>query len=355
MARRRKRKRNPAGAKFVIGAGLFVLTGLLVWDSLKTPPRKKRKQLTSCDPRPYEWNAERVAEEVQSLLDAGERDASLISLQVATTLFGIYPEGGPVEFPPAPGAPAAVGCVWSLVTWFVEDKLKITQAAPQDDENNDIQLNLRTVNDWDTYPWEIPSRHPQNEPMPGSFVDAGGYTGDELIKNVLSNAIIMAANAGIDTSTVQGLAHANSSRGRQLRKQMRSSVIGNEFNDGLYGQTDVDKAGGNSEKGITYVMNPKGRGLNWNAYHADNLDRLLRGLAPKRVTNLEGDVLDPHRGNASMLLWIPAIDLRALCDRIPSVQLLEWSDGSSTSQPPPVVRDLGVDLSGVELPGGVGT
>lgn len=353
MARRRKRKRNPAGTKFVIGVGLFVLTGLLVWDSLKAPLPKKRKPLASCDPRPYDWDEDRVREEIQKFIDSGERDASLVSVGVATTLFGRYPEGGLVEFPPAPGVPASVGCVWSLVTWLVEGMLK--QPNPKVDVEENVRWDLRTVGDWDTYPWETPSRHPQNEPMPGVFVDAGGYSGDEIVKRVLSNAVIMAANTGIDTTKVQGLAHANSSRGRQLRKRFRDHITGGAFNDGLYGQTDVDKAGGNREKNINYMMNAKGRGLNWREYHADNLNRMSNGLAPKRLTNLEGDVLDPHRGDSAMLVWIPAIDLRALCDDVPKIELMKWSDGTSTKEPPPAIQQLGIDLSGIELPGGVGT
>lgn len=350
MARRRKKKRNPAGTRFVIGAGLLVVTGVLIWDSLKPAP-PKRKQLTSCNPRPYVWNEDGVRAAVQGLLDAGERDASLISLHVATELFGDYPDGGVVEFPPAPGAPKAVECVWSLVTWLVEAMLPKEEKskAPQ---AGGLAWNLRTTSDWDTYPWEAPTRHPQNSVMPGTFVYAEGMDVDGLVKNALSNAVVMAADAGLDTSSVRGFVHATSSKGRQLRKQMRDLVTGGEFNDGLYGQVDVDKAGGNSEKGITYVLNPKGRGLNWQHYHANNLDRLTRGLAPKRVTNLKGDVLDPHRGSSAMLLWIPAIDLGLLC--LGEVQPLKWSDGESTREPPPSVRALGLDLSNVELPGGAG-
>lgn len=353
MARRRKRKRNPAGVRIAVGLGLAVLTGVLIYDAFKLPPSKKRKELSSCNPSPYDWDEKRVKDEIQKLVDAGERDASLISTEVATTFFGRYPEGGTVEFPPAPGSPAAVGCVWSLVTWLVEGTLKKLNPKPVPEEKG-VRWGLRSVGDYDTYPWEMPARHPQNEPMPGVFIDAEGHGGDELVKQVLGNAVIMAANAGLDTSSIQGLAHANSSKGRQLRKQTRDLVFGGVFNDGLYGQTDIDKAGGNSEKNISYMMNAKGRGLNWSPYHADNLDRITRGLAPKRMTNLEGDVLDPHRGNVSMLVWIPAIDLQTLCTQL-LVQPMQWSNETSTQEPPPVVQALGMDLSGVELPGGAGT
>lgn len=209
------------------------------------------------------------------------------------------------------------------------------------------------------YPWEEPSLHPNNYPTPGMFFDVGSptrtgfgseskHTLDQTVRRALGSALMM---ANMDTNLAVGASNTS----KRLRRQMRQLILGSAYNDGLYGQESVDLAGGNSHDVATFfVMHEKARGLNWTASHADNLTRMSRGQAPKRTTSLQGEVLEGQRAGSHMLLWIPAVDLAALYASIPSVQPYQWLDGTSTQEPPPSVQRLGIDMSGVSLPGGAG-
>lgn len=220
------------------------------------------------------------------------------------------------------------------------------------------------------YPWEFPALQADNYPTPGTWGDAGDKSGafdyslgfDRYIEALLGSALAMAGNdPSIATAKGQD---PNAQLGKKLRRQMRAGVVAvGGINDLLYGQTNLNLAGGNDPnmpggndkpKNGTWVLNEEGRSLNWLPRHADNLDRIQRGSPLKRTTNLKGQKLAaPDRGSNQMLIWAPAVDLVSLGPdmAVPMIKYLQWSDGSSTADPPPTIQALGVDMSGVSLPG----
>lgn len=348
MARRRK---NPSGGQIALAAGAALIASLAAYDAFAKPKAKpKKKKKPACDPSPYTFDENRVRVGIEALVGAGERDKVLIASEVDNQVFGDYPGGGNVEFPPAPGAPKGVTCVWQLTLNLVDVIFEEQGIDP--DAKEDFEWEVHGSGD-PGYPWESPTLHPENYPTPSTFIDIGTVDAwdtskgfDSMVQNVLGSALAM---AGMDA----GLAVGNSSTSKRLRREMRELIICSKYNDALYGQTDVKKAGG--AEGKDWMMNSKGRGLNWLPYHADNIGRMAQGKPPRRATSTNGKKLGGGKGGSSqMLVWLPAVDLGALQGAVPSVKALQWSDASATTEPPPVVQRLGVDMSGVNLPGGAG-
>ncbi len=221
------------------------------------------------------------------------------------------------------------------------------------------------------YPWTFPAMHYENYPTPGTWFDANDKDGafapsngfDRFVVALLGSALAMAGNDYRIANAVGQDPNAN--LGRRLRRQVRESLINvGGINDLLYGQTNLNIAGGNDpnasggdkEKPLSaqYVLNEEGRGLNWLPRHADNIDRLQGGKHMKRTTRINGKKLpSPNSGSRQMLIWSPAFDLEALGpDKVvPSIRFLQWDDGSSTLDPPPIISQVGINLSGVTLPG----
>lgn len=221
------------------------------------------------------------------------------------------------------------------------------------------------------YPWPFPAFHFENYPTPGTWFNANDKSGafnpaagfDKLVQALLGSALAMAGNDyNIATAVGQD---PNAELGRRLRRQVREAImVVGGVNDLTYGQTNLNLAGGNDPNSpggdpskpvmAAYVLNEEGRGLNWLPRHADNVDRIQSGRALKRTTNLRGQKLSPpNSGSRQMLIWMPAFDLTGLGpdQAVPTIRFLQWADGSSTLHPPPVIQALGVDLSGVNLPG----
>ncbi len=207
---------------------------------------------------------------------------------------------------------------------------------------------LRDV-DSEGYPWKQPAVHVSNYPTPGTFFDSGNPNGafvlvdfKDLVRACLASALYM---AGGDVQHATSLG----STGKRLRREMADAIQTGEFNDSMYGTSDVTKVGHESYVG------PHGRGINLEWVHADNLERMHRGEPALRTTTVEGDRISTHQAaRARPLIWLPALDLNPLHDSYPTVQVSQWEDGVSTAEPPLAVRQLGYDLSGVELPGGPG-
>lgn len=358
----RRRKFNPSGAQIAVAAGAAILGGIVLYDTVyakPAPAKKKKKPEPSCDPSPYQWNEGAVRAGIEDLVTAGERDATFIATEVASSLFGDYPGGGNIEFPPAPGAPKGVACVWSLVIYMVDIIFK-EKGIKNGKKDGGFNWEVHGAGDLDNYPWETPSLHPDNYPTPGVFIDIGNKEGawdtseglDKMMKVLLAQSMAMANLAGGNVDV--GLAYAQTTKGKNLRRDYRNLIQCSVWNDALYGQTNIVAAGG-KEGGSTHMMNNKGRGLNWYPRHADNLSRMAQGKKPKRTTSASGAKLaSPNSGSSQMLLWLPAVDLQALGNPNPVIKPLNWSNGSSTKEPPPMVQDLGIDMSGVGLSGGPG-
>lgn len=353
-----RRSFNPTGSQIALAAGVAILAGAAVSDAMKRPSRSKKKRRNNpFDPGPYIWNEDRARNMIRKLVDSGETDRAFVAAEASSRVFGEHPQAGVVTFPPSPGSPPEVSRMWTSMVHLVDDVF-VQEGIIDTKEGGQFQWTVHDPLDAD-YPWEEPSLHPNNYPTPGMFFDVGSptrtgfgseskHTLDQTVRRALGSALMM---ANMDTNLAVGASNTS----KRLRRQMRQLILGSAYNDGLYGQESVDLAGGNSHDVATFfVMHEKARGLNWTASHADNLTRMSRGQAPKRTTSLQGEVLEGQRAGSHMLLWIPAVDLAALYASIPSVQPYQWLDGTSTQEPPPSVQRLGIDMSGVSLPGGAG-
>lgn len=368
MKHRRRRRRNPTTTSWVLGAVVGAAVLGLGTTAFIMSQRRKAKKTTPlpCNPDPYKIDIAAVTAEVESVVDAGERDAAMVAQQVATALFGTYPTGGMVSFPPGPAAPAGVDCVWMVLIQVVDDVFRrrgIPVEPPGPAPSSSTSWVLHSASD-PGYPWEEPSMQVDNYPTPGTWFDANwngafdpdhGY--DALVIAVLASALAM---AGQDHTIASASGQdPRASLAQSLRKKVRAAImyVGG-VNDRLFGQTNLNLAGGNDPqaphgdpnkpKSGAYVLNSRGRGLNWLPRHADHAARIEAGLPLLRTTRLNGTKIVGTGGNRQMLLWLPAFDLSALPN---DIAFLTWSDGSSTAAPPPQILRLGFDMHGVSLPG----
>lgn len=210
----------------------------------------------------------------------------------------------------------------------------------------------QTGGSFDTnYPWVTPTVHQQNYPTPGMFFDANNPNGafvftdfESLITAALGSALSMAGGR-------VSLATDHSGAGDRLRQQLRDLIQCSRWNDSIYGTSNMGFVGGGD------LLGPQGRGINWQPHHSDVFGTLSQNQAPVRTTAVDGRRLQQHMGaNRLPLVWIPAVNLDRLAGPNPEVTVegMQWTDGSSTIEPPPTVSDLSIQMSGVVLPGGPG-
>lgn len=317
-----------------------------------------------CDPTPYDVDMDELVAAIGVAIAAGERDQAVIATNVATALYGAHPTGGIAQFPPGVSPLGGVMCVWSVVVFVVDDEFKkrglTDDPTGPDTPTESLDWVIRGATD-PGYPWEEPVLQTNNWPSPGMFLNVGldgswdpaqGY--DSMIKAYLGTLLVM---AGMDA----GIAEQQGGLGQSLRKQLRESVTAvGGFNDLLYGQTNENYAGGNNPNKpgannpnggiVNYMMNAQGRGLNWLPRHKDVISPVASGVALNRATRVDGGKLGgSNAGNQQMVLWLPA----PLLSSVPSgiLKYGKWSDGSSTLDPPPQIRALGINMHGVQLPG----
>lgn len=361
-------RRNPPSTA-MIALGTVAALALVGGSAYAYSKIKKKKQPTGptgpelpCDPAPYVVDINELEQYVNEQIDAGETDKATVIQNAADTYFGRYPNGQAIVFPPAPNAPAGVGCVWQIVIIVVDDIFK-RRNVPETPTGptGSLEWVVHKASD-PGYPWEEPTLHTENYPTPGMFLDVNnsdawkpGKGLDSMVRAALGSALAM---AGGDVTLAQEGNKSN--RSKQLKAGLRNAIIiPDGWNDHLYGQTNANYAGGNdpdapggdkNKAKVTYMMNSQGRGLNWLPRHADNIARIPAHMAPKRTTSLAGNKLGgANSGNQHMLIWIPGLDLQALRAAVPAIAFLKWSDGTSTLHPPPQIQALGYDMSGVVL------
>lgn len=196
-------------------------------------------------------------------------------------------------------------------------------------QNQKSAWAVKTPNDAG-YPWPGLVLNAQNYPTPGMFFDANNPQGafsfrgmNSFVKAALGTALSM---AGLDPN----IALANTATARSMRKEMLDLIQCSKFNDGLYGSSSSSMPG------------PMGRGITWEAKHADVFGLLQNGKMPFRTIDAQGRRLPKYvEQNQLPLVWVPAVCLDAL------------HDGEVVAiQPEPTGVKL--SLSGVRLPGGVG-
>lgn len=349
-----RRKRNPVPTGIILGTVVTVL-GITAYALSSSEPAKKKASPCA----PYKYNEATVRASIESMLDRGDTDAGKIAVTVATTLFGQHPSGVTVTFPPPQASQPGVQCVWERVIGMVNVIYDERDIVPDDDGPIDV-IDIDPINDLSGYPWETPGVDPDNYPTPGLFVDLNRQSQgwnvssglSSLAESALHSAFAMAASLGHDVSAGQAIMQANantSSSKRQLLEDMRELMIQcSSYNDAMFGTTAVPASG-------NYALGPNGRTLSYMPRHNDNLARMRQGKSPKRAIRLNGSHIS-GQGNKQAQYWVPAINLELLAGNSPvvSVSGMTWSDGVSTIEPPPAVRRLGVDMSGVSLPGGAG-
>lgn len=376
-SRPRRRRLNPGAAGWtVIAVSVAAMVGLIASTASASSGGggggggDKPKDLPDvgpdlpCDPAPYFVDDAELRAAIGAYIDDNELDKSVIATNVANGLYSDHPSGHTVHFPPNPANQMeGVECVWAIVVLVVDDEFRIRgidgPVDPVTPTVGSLDWVLRSSGD-PGYPWEEPVMQISNWPSPGMFVDIGtndswnpaqGY--DSMIRAYLGTALAMAdMDVGISTST----------EGQVLRKQLRNAVMAvGGLNDLLYGQTNLNYAGGNDptkpggdankQKSGQYVLNSEDRGLNWLPRHK-NIKQLVQTEQPlKRATTINGSkIAGSAGGNQQMLVWLPAIDLDYLRENM-EIRFLKWSDGSSTIDPPPQILGLGVSMSGVVLPG----
>lgn len=371
---RARRVLNPTGTQWAIGATAALVVGLVAADVFASPKGSKKPGSDlpeiggpDCDPAPYEIDEDLLRVHVTAMLHE-THDKAIVTQSVATTMFGDHPSGAVVSFPPVADALPGVACVWDWTVWIVDDVFAdhgITDEPSGPKPTGSLQWVLRTAND-PGYPWEEPVMHVSNWPTPGMFVSAGDNSGswkasngyDSMIRAYLGSMLAMAGH------DAESIAHyAEGGAGQELRKQLRAAIMAvGGWNDRTYGQTNLNYAGGNDPakpggdpakpQSGGFVMNAQGRGLNWLPRHKDNKARIGDGESAKRATTLSGGSLHgTDKGTHHMIVYLPAPVLEALAGDDPTIEWGTWSDGSSTLFPPPQIVALGVDLSGVVLPG----
>lgn len=344
-----RRQSNPVATIQVVCLVTAFVAGAVM--SNARPRRRHAKKKTS-----YTWNEARARKAIYELLQNGERDRAFVAAEAASRLFGQHPSGAVVTFPPGPRSPFGVETIWGRMVRLV-DKVFEEERVLEGQEARDLAWVIHDPLD-EGYPWEEPSLHVGNYPSPGMFFDAGSPTqvGQNLdADHDLDKVVRRSLQTGLSMANMDPrLATGTSKTSKRLRREMRQLIMESKFNDGLYGQTDLVKAGGDPEEPASYyVLGEKGRGLNWLPYHADNLVLIDQGKAPMRTTMLDGERMPQHhQADAHMLLWIPAIDLALLSDQVPKVEPYVWSDGTSTKEPPPVVQKLGTIGRVMKIPKG---
>jgi hypothetical protein len=361
---RKKRKMNPPQATTALVVGtLIVATGVgaYLYSSQAQAKPAKKKSSSSC--KPYSFDTAVVRIEIEKAVDAGQRNVNDIATAVAFELFGLYPDGGAVTFPPDANAKPGVQCVWDSILILIIEVFDERGITPDDGSGGDEGIDFVIHDPYDDgYPWEDASLERNNYPTPGMFADVGGEGSQEVydggtfmvLSAALNSALAMAAAKGYDVSVAQNImSKPNTSASRDLRAQMASAVFCSAWNDSLYGR-EVPQADKNSADNL-YGWVANKRSPRYANVHNDVLGMMALGQTPVRAINLNGEH-KPGNNRRLPVFWIPAINLERLAGPVPTVTTagMTWSDGTSTREPPPSVQRLGVNMNGVSLPGGAG-
>jgi len=281
-----------------VGIGVAVGAGaLLLGTNAFAKPRAKGTTIEGCDPSPYTWNEAVVRQQIDHFIAQGDDEVLVVATKVANEVFGQYPGGGLVHFPPDQDMQlAGVECVWSRVVTLVQvvfDEKGIVPGGPK--------------------PWEIIDAliRVSPNPTPG-FLYQVQYGKQPEVGGMLKLSGVALEAVGVPNT------NANKSAYCQL-------IECSPWNDALY---NVPNAG--CKKG------PGGRGLTLNPQHADNRSRMMQGQPPKRTAIS----LTKHSsgGGHHALMWLPNLQ-----HNTPVPIIGDNDDGSNGINPPKVVLDLGLE------------
>ena len=144
-----------------------------------------------------------------------------------------------------------------------------------------------------------------------------------------------------------GMAAGGAPQARRLRVDMMNLIECAPWDDGILG-SPKEEIGSVDRPGSGHYA-PHGRGISFNAVHADNRGRMAKGQPPRRSVVYGGHIGGEgarHDGTGGRLpyLWIPRLDLQALRGTaaiVPQAGL--WPNGLSGIWPPPEIVDLGAE------------
>ena len=257
---------------------------------------KKSKKRTTTPPAcsPYKWDPVPVSASVNALIDSGMTDRDQIAATVATEHFSYYPGGGTVAFPPT-GTPAkGVGCIWQKVLELVDA--------------------IIAGREFPVKPWEVINEWTRDEPTPGFMFRV--QPDANLSVSAIARKALRAAGIP-DEKNANGV-YAN-------RLAMQRLLECSPYNDAVY-----------SFAGSGAGLGPDGRGINLNATHADNKQRMMQGRPARR--SITGQSAHDGTGGHLPFMWIPLIEQGA-----PVPVVANWADGRSGINPPVEILAFGLE------------
>ncbi len=286
---------SPGKKKFAVAAALLGLGGFL-WSRRAGAQETKSKV---CSTQPLAWNEAAVRGHIAGIrattIAQGQQVIAVdIARQVAMML---YPEH---TWPPGPGAPSHVVCVWDKIVDVTTEVIGPTINWPE------------IVNPLISY---------------GTNAQAGKFLQVQykIAPTIWSHSAIKKKPGVLDVI----LENANVPNNRNNRHALYKAIVCSPWNDAIL--TTEGKSGGT---GTTLYAPVHGRGISMLPVHADNLQRMLSGRPPRRrATSGKG----PSGGHLP-LVWIPDIERG-----IPSVVVKSWPDGRSAVNPPQEILDLGLE------------
>lgn len=278
--------------QLIAGGVLAAIAGLAGYSAWKTARRKKRRRPNNC--APYRWDPVPVTASINRFIDDGMDDRNQIATAVANEHFGSYPGGGMVTFPPTGKPVAGVTCVWNRTLELV-DAIIAARGFP-------------------VKPWEVVEEWTKPDPTPGFMYRADPATGWG-ISDVAREAL---KNAGIPNEP-----NANGVYVNQLA--MIRLMECSPYNDAV-----LSVSGGGGKQG------PNGRGISFNAIHADNMNRMMRGEAARRSAT--GIASHDGTGFHVPYMWTPLLELGA-----PVPVVANWEDGRSGINPPVEILAFGLE------------
>lgn len=185
---------------------------------------------------------------------------------------------------------------------------------------------------WDISKWFSPDAWPGHlyQVKPGdSLLGEDGIIARAIYRATYEHAL----GAGLSDDVAQQRAFANAADPGNRMAYLHAIQCGG-WNAALYGSKVFSSKA---------VPSPNGLAIRALPYHAANYERIVSGLAPMRLLNVE---TGNGTGKALELLWLPPLVRAALLDMSRQIQVstsgLVWQDGTSMMLPPPQIQALGM-------------
>lgn len=294
-----------------VGIAAFGLAGAYLFSTKAfAKPTKGGGTITGCNPTPYTWNEGPVRALINAEIDDGADDSLAVATDVANELFGQYPGGGVVKFPPTQGMQlAGVECIWSRVVALVTQIFKDRGIVPKGD---------------DPKPWEIVNPYLEDP-------DDGGMIRDGSLLRVRPNLGMSFYGENKWSIAYKALQNAQVPATGANRIEYTRLIQCSPWNDALTATAKWD--GGGYPK---FGAGRNGRAIPLNANHADNKQKLLQGQSPRRAAT----DYNSHDGSGGHLplIWLPKIEHGA-----PAVVVALNDDGTSGINPPRDILEFGLE------------